>query len=114
MARHGRIVAGAALLLAAAAAFVLPDWIISLATIAFANGLVVLGLIVLWRAGLVSFGQALYYCIGAYAVALTGHAVAPSLFAVMLALGHERVVRRLQSASSITAPVQSAEAPQPA
>ena len=49
-----------------------PDWMISLATIAFANGLVVLGLIVLWRAGLVSFGQALYYCIGAYAVALVG------------------------------------------
>ncbi|MGB9416680.1 MAG: glutamate--tRNA ligase family protein, partial [Acidobacteriaceae bacterium] len=47
-------------------------------------------------------------------VALTGQGVAPSLFAVMLALGRERVVRRLQSASSITAPAQSAEAPQPA
>jgi glutamyl-tRNA synthetase len=47
-------------------------------------------------------------------VALTGQGVAPSLFAVMLALGRERVVRRLQSASSITAPIQSAEAPQPA
>jgi ABC-type branched-subunit amino acid transport system permease subunit len=72
MALHGRITASSAFLAAAAAAFVLPDWIISLATIAFANGLVVLGLIVLWRAGLVSFGQALYYCIGAYAVALVG------------------------------------------
>ena len=50
----------------------LPDWLVSLATIAFANALVVLGLVVLWRAGLVSFGQALYYCIGAYAVALIG------------------------------------------
>jgi ABC-type branched-subunit amino acid transport system permease subunit len=73
---QGRIAASSALsaafLAAAAAALVLPDWIISLATIAFANGLVVLGLIVLWRAGLVSFGQALYYCIGAYAVALVG------------------------------------------
>lgn len=58
-------------LLAAAAAPALPDWMISLTTIAFANALVVLGLIVLWRAGLVSFGQALYYCIGAYVVALT-------------------------------------------
>ena len=58
-------------LLAAAAAPALPDWVISLTTIAFANALVVLGLIVLWRAGLVSFGQALYYCIGAYVVALT-------------------------------------------
>ena len=37
-------------------------------------------------------------------VALTGQAVAPSLFAVMLALGRERVVRRLQSAASISAP----------
>src|ERR1700687_5183581 len=72
MAHGGRIAASSALLAAAAAAFVLPDWIISLATIAFANGLVVLGLIVMWRAGLVSFGQAMYYCIGAYAVALIG------------------------------------------
>jgi glutamyl-tRNA synthetase len=47
-------------------------------------------------------------------VALTGQAVAPSLFAVMLALGRERVVRRLQSAASISAPTASAEAPQPA
>jgi glutamyl-tRNA synthetase len=47
-------------------------------------------------------------------VALTGQGVAPSLFAVMLALGRERVVRRLQSAPSIAAPAQSAEAPQPA
>src|ERR1700761_8131010 len=47
-------------------------------------------------------------------VALTGQAVAPSLFAVMLALGRERVVRRLQSAASISAPIASAEASQPA
>lgn len=59
-------------LIAAAAGPVLPDWVVSLTTIAFANALVVLGLVVLWRAGLVSFGQALYYCIGAYVVALIG------------------------------------------
>ena len=58
-------------IVAAVAALLLPDWIVSLATIAFANALVVLGLVVLWRAGLVSFGQALYYCIGAYVVALS-------------------------------------------
>ena len=46
-------------------------------------------------------------------VALTGQGVAPSLFVVMDALGRERVVRRLQAASSISAPVQGAEAPQP-
>lgn len=63
---------GLLLLVAAAAAPFLPNWVVSLATIAFANALVVLGLVVLWRVGLVSFGQALYYCIGAYAVALMG------------------------------------------
>jgi branched-chain amino acid transport system permease protein len=54
----------------AAAGPVLPPWLVSLGTIAFANAMVVLGLVLLWRAGLVSFGQALYYAIGAYTVAL--------------------------------------------
>src|SRR4051794_41897736 len=54
----------------AAAAPALPAWLVSLATIAFANALVVLGLVILWRAGLVPFGQALFYATGAYAVAL--------------------------------------------
>src|SRR3954469_15812791 len=56
----------------AAVAPALPPWLVSLATIAFTNALVVLGLIILWRAGLVPFGQALFYAIGAYAVALIG------------------------------------------
>jgi ABC-type branched-subunit amino acid transport system permease subunit len=72
MVQGDRIAAGSAFLVAVVAGFVLPDWMLSLATIAFANGLVVLGLIVMWRAGLVSFGQALYYCMGGYAVALIG------------------------------------------
>src|SRR6185436_5273594 len=54
----------------AAVAPALPPWLVSLATIAFANALVVLGLVILWRAGLVPFGQALFYATGAYAVAL--------------------------------------------
>ena len=45
----------------------LPQWAMFMATIALANGLVALGLMLLLRAGLVSFGQALYYCLGAYA-----------------------------------------------
>jgi branched-chain amino acid transport system permease protein len=44
----------------------LPQWALFILTVAFAQGLVVLGLMLLLRAGLVSFGQALYYCIGAY------------------------------------------------
>ena len=61
---------GLLFLAAAAVAPFLPDWVISVTTFAFAKALVVLGLVVLWRAGLVSFGQALYYCVGAYTVAL--------------------------------------------
>lgn len=68
-----RILLGALLLTAigAGAAFI-PLWLISLATIAMSTGLVVAGLIILWRAGLVPFGQALYFATGAYAVALSG------------------------------------------
>ena len=44
----------------------LPQWAMFIMTVAFARGLVVLGLLLLLRAGLVSFGQALFYCIGAY------------------------------------------------
>jgi ABC-type branched-subunit amino acid transport system permease subunit len=70
MSGRGQLAGGFMFLFAAAAAPLLPEWIVSLTTIAFANALVVLGLVVLWRVGLVSFGQALYYCIGAYVVAL--------------------------------------------
>jgi ABC-type branched-subunit amino acid transport system permease subunit len=59
-----------AFLLLAVMAPVFPTWLISVATLAFANALVVLGLILLWRAGLVPFGQALFYAVGAYTVAL--------------------------------------------
>lgn len=47
-----------------------PAWLLSLATVAAGSALVVLGLVVLWRAGLMSFGQALYFATGAYIVAL--------------------------------------------
>ena len=66
------LIGGFAFLVAATAPWFAPNWFVSLMTIAFANALVVLGLVILWRAGLVSFGQALYYCIGAYVVALLG------------------------------------------
>jgi len=50
----------------------LPQWALFILTIAFAHGLVALGLMLLLRAGLVSFGQALYYCLGAYAAGALG------------------------------------------
>lgn len=46
--------------------FLLPDWAKFLMTMAFAKGLVALGIIGLMRSGLVSFGQGLYFCVGAY------------------------------------------------
>jgi len=47
-----------------------PSWVVFIGIISLAKGLVVLGLLVLWRTGLVSFGQSLYYALGAYAVGL--------------------------------------------
>ncbi|MGI9486874.1 MAG: branched-chain amino acid ABC transporter permease [Geminicoccaceae bacterium] len=55
-----------ALALLIAAGFALPQWAMFLTTMAFAKGLVALGIVCLMRAGLVSFGQGLYFCIGAY------------------------------------------------
>ena len=52
------------------AGWVLPEWALFIAIISLAKGLVVLGLIVLWRAGLVSFGQGLFYGLGAYTVGI--------------------------------------------
>jgi len=52
--------------------FILPNWLGFIATVAMAKGLVVLGLVLLMRTGLVSFGQGLYYCIGGYIVGIAG------------------------------------------
>jgi len=57
---------------AVAAGFVMPSWAVFLTTIAVAKALVVLGLMILWRTGLVSFGQALYFGAGGYAAGLAG------------------------------------------
>ncbi|HJY78743.1 MAG TPA: branched-chain amino acid ABC transporter permease [Burkholderiales bacterium] len=50
----------------------LPQWAMFIVTVALARGLVVLGLLLLLRAGLVSFGQALFYCLGAYSAGALG------------------------------------------
>lgn len=57
-------VAGIALFLAAP--LVLAQWIVFLLTLAWAKALAVLGVMMLVRGGLVTFGQALYYAAGAY------------------------------------------------
>jgi branched-chain amino acid transport system permease protein len=48
----------------------LPPWAVFMLTVAFAKALVVLGLVIMMRAGLVSFGQGLFYGLGAYAAGL--------------------------------------------
>jgi branched-chain amino acid transport system permease protein len=47
-----------------------PGWAVFILVISLAQGLVVLGLMILWRSGIISFGQSLYYAVGAYAVGL--------------------------------------------
>ncbi len=56
--------------LLAASAWLLPDWAMFLMAMALAKGLVSLGIVGMMRGGLVSFGQGLYYCLGAYTATL--------------------------------------------
>jgi branched-chain amino acid transport system permease protein len=51
----------------------LPQWALSFTTVALYLGIVVLGMALLMRTGLVSFGQGLYYCLGAYAAGTLDH-----------------------------------------
>ena len=50
--------------------FILPEWMSNNFMYGLSRGLAVLGLMILWRTNLVSFGHALYYGFGAYAVAM--------------------------------------------
>lgn len=49
---------------------VLPAWCVFLLVTAFAKGLAALGLVLILRAGLLSFGQGLFYCAGGYGAGL--------------------------------------------
>ena len=64
-----------------------PQWTLFLVTVALAKGLVVLGLVLLMRTGLVSFGQGLYFGLGAYAAALLSHRAGLADAALMIAAG---------------------------
>jgi ABC-type branched-subunit amino acid transport system permease subunit len=63
---------GVCLILLAASVWA-PHWLVFILALALAKGLVVLGLLLLMRTGLVSFGQGLYFGLGAYAAALLAH-----------------------------------------
>jgi branched-chain amino acid transport system permease protein len=66
---------GAALLATGLVAPLLPKWAAYLFVIAIAKALVALGLLLLMRTGLVSFGQGLYFGIGAYAAGVGANAL---------------------------------------
>ncbi len=78
----------AGILLFIAAPLLLSDWIIFLITSALAKGMVVLGVVLLLRGGLVSFGHGLYFAAGAYAVAfaLNRWNIREALFLIPLSL----------------------------
>ena len=65
--RRGGLWALAAVGVLAVAGVVLPRWLVFLLTLAFAKGVAVLSVVVLMRAGLVSFGQGLFFAAAAYA-----------------------------------------------
>ena len=66
--------------------FFLADWLRGIGLQSLARGMVALGLLVLWRTGLVSFGHALFFGIGAYAAALLQR-IGVNDFFVILVLG---------------------------
>ena len=70
-----------------AVALAAPQWLVFMTMLVLAKGIVVLGLLVLMRCGLVSFGQGLYFGIGAYAAALLSHHLHVADAALMLAAG---------------------------
>ena len=78
---------GAIVLALLAAAAWAPQWLVFLLALALAKGLVVLGLLLLMRTGLVSFGQGLYFGLGAYCAALLAHRGGLADAALMIVAG---------------------------
>jgi ABC-type branched-subunit amino acid transport system permease subunit len=63
-------IAVAVTLLLALLGLVAPKWLLFLTTMAFSHGLAVLGVVLLTRGGGATFGQGMFFAIGAYAAAL--------------------------------------------
>jgi branched-chain amino acid transport system permease protein len=84
--RTSRILLAALIVLLAAGPF-LPRWAMFMLNVSLSWGTVVLGMMLLMRTGLVSFGQGLYYCLGAYAAGVLHHRYGISDIAAMLVAG---------------------------
>jgi ABC-type branched-subunit amino acid transport system permease subunit len=61
-----------AILVLMACAWLLPKWLLFVGTMAASHGVVTLGIVLLMRGGVVSFGQGLVFAAGGYAAALAG------------------------------------------
>lgn len=70
-----------------ACGFILPQWIVNYIQVSLGTGLVALGVMIQMRAGLVSFGQGLYFCIGGYTAGMAGKFLGISDFIVLILLG---------------------------
>jgi len=72
--------------LLAGGSIILPDWAMFLFAMALAKGLVCLGIVGMMRGGVVSFGQGLYYCLGAYTATLAANFLGVSDIFLLTAL----------------------------
>lgn len=79
------LLAVAALL--ATGGWIAPQWLVFLLTMALAKAMVVQGVVMQMRAGLVTFGQGLFFCVGGYAVGMSGHFLNITDLAVLLVIG---------------------------
>ncbi len=77
----------AAIVLLSAASFVMPRWLLFLSTMAISHGVVTLGIVLLMRGGVVSFGQGLVFAAGGYAAALASNRLGITDVFVLLTLG---------------------------
>lgn len=68
--RRVLLAAAASILALLAIGAVAPKWLVSLGTMAMANGLVSLGILIMMRCGVVPFGQGLVFAAGGYAAAI--------------------------------------------
>ena len=66
---------------------VIPPWLAFYLQVSLASGLAVLGVMLQMRAGLVSFGQGLYFCLGGYAAGMSGHFLGITDAFAILAIG---------------------------
>jgi ABC-type branched-subunit amino acid transport system permease subunit len=81
----------------AAASFAMPRWLLFLSTMAVSHGVVTLGIVLLMRGGVVSFGQGLVFAAGGYAAALASNKLGITDVFALLAVGG-------LAAAAITAP----------